>query len=80
MAALATQAQGRRAEDDSYVTPRWLRAVDTTATPIGVAPWDRARAADLSRGTWTTVHHGTTATGWCAGPTPAAPTQLPTPT
>ncbi len=79
MAALATQAQARRAEDDSYVTPRWLRAVDTTATPIGVAPWDRARAADLSRGTWTTVHHGDHGYRVVRGAYPGCPDPAPDP-
>ncbi len=55
MAALLVQVQGRRAEDPDHPVPRWLRHCGRGPTPMGIAPWDAARAADLAWGTWTTV-------------------------
>lgn len=55
MAALLVQAQARRREDPTYPVPRCLRRGGVGPVPMGSDPWDRARAADLERGTWTVV-------------------------
>ncbi len=79
MAALLVQAQARRAEDPTYPVPRWLRHCGRGPTPIGIAPWDAARAADLARSTWTTVHHGDHGYRVVRGAYPGCPDPAPGP-
>jgi len=55
MSVLLVQAQARRREDPTYPVPRWLRHGGRGPTPVGTDPWDQARAADATRGTWTVV-------------------------
>lgn len=55
MAALLVQAQAYRRGDPTYSVPRWLRRGAQGTAPMGTDPWTAAQAADLARGTWTTI-------------------------